>query len=323
MSVAASDIYFFKALTNNDLTSNGGRISTVEISDNVLNNLFPNVTDSERTSGKTRYRKLFIKNQAAASGEILINPRLWIGRQSDGGDYFRIKKGNDTDIQSAAVSGENWSGAGVLNAGISSGESTIVVDFDTNDGVFSGESVLMSIGSGGVRDTITALGPISWAGNQATFDISGEMNYNHSAGEIVATIVELDDLEVVSHSWVETSASGTYNEGSYPVGLYPKGSVTDSWTLTFSDATNFSVSGAATGSVGSGDTSTDFQPANGSSYYFKINASGWGGSWQAGDSITFQTVHSAKGVWVKQVTPAGTSSIASSVVTLEGTGESA
>ena len=168
------------------------------------------------------------------------------------------------------------------------------------------------------------VGTPSWIGNAATFSISGELGYNFSATTtIVSAIVYLGTVEKSTSGWVETSSSGTYDETTYPVVPYNVGTVTDSWTLTFTDATNFAVVGTNTGSVGAGDINTDFSPSNGSSYYLKIDKDGWGGAWALGDVVTFNTVHAGKAIWVKEVVPAGIASYSNNIVDLEWRGESA
>lgn len=58
------------------------------------------------------------------------------------------------------------------------------------------------------------------------------------------------DLLATVDNWVETGA-GTYNESTYPVLLDHIGTAEQTWTLTFTDATNFTVIGDTIGSVGS------------------------------------------------------------------------
>jgi len=325
MSISATDIKFYKAANNNDLVSNGGRISSTEIVDTTLNNLFPNITSADRVAGKTRYRKTFVRNENTED-LALQDAEIWIGSKSTGGDYFQLKIGTDTDTQDEADDYTNWAGAGTLHSAVGSGETSLVVDYDTNSGVYSGENLMVHVDDGSNEADVKVLGSPtvpSWVGNKATFNISGDLGYNFDTDTIVSTVVDMGDIETSSDSWTETSPAGTYDETTYPLVLYNVGSVTDSWTLTFSDATNFSVTGASTGSLGAGDTSTDFQPSNGSSYYLKIDKDGWGGTWAVGDTITFNTVHAGKGLWVKEVVPAGISSKANNTVRLDGKGESA
>ena len=321
MSIAASDVKFYKATNNNDTAANGGRISSTEIVDNSLNNAFPNVSSAERIAGLTRYRKEFLRNENA--GDLaLYSGEVWIGTRSLADDYFQLKAGTDMDAQSDAEGYSDWCGVGLLANAYGSGESSIEVDFDAPSGVWEGAPIHITDGSGELDTTV--VGTPSWVGNTATITISGELGANYSATTtIVSTIVDLGTVQKATASWVETSSSGTYDETTYPVTTYNAGTVTDSWTLTFTDATNFSVVGTNTGSVGSGDINTDFQPANGSSYYLKIDKDGWGGSWALGDTVTFTTTHAGKGFWVKEVVPAGISSYSNNTVVLNWRGESA
>ena len=140
MSIAASDVKFYKAQNNNDQTGNGGPIAdspSNQIVDGQLNNAFPNVSVSERTLGVTRYRKIFLKNENLTD-LTLQSTRVFISDRSTADDYFRIKNGTDTDTQADAVGYSNWSGAGILDAGVNSGETSLSVDFDVAAGLQSG-----------------------------------------------------------------------------------------------------------------------------------------------------------------------------------------
>jgi len=321
MSITASDIKFYKAVNNNDTAANGGRISSTEIVDNSLNNGFPNVSSAERVAGLTRYRKEFMRNEN--TGDLaLYSGEIRIGTKSNSDDYFQLKSGNDTDQQSDAEGYSDWCGTGLLANAYGSGESSIEVEFDTPSGIWDGAPIHIDDGSNELDTSV--VGAPSWVGNTATITISGELGSNYSAlTTVISTIVDLGTIQTATGSWVEISSAGTFDESTYPVTTYNVGTVTDSWTLTFSDATNFSVTGTNTGSVGSGDLNTDFQPANGSSYYFLIDKDGWGGSWAAGDTVTFTTTHAGKGFWVKEVVPAGIASYSNNTVTLDWRGESA
>ena len=320
MSISGSNISFYKASNNNDTSGNGGRISTTEITTNTLNNLFPNVSSSERTNGLTRYRKAFLRNENTGN-LTMYSGEIWIGSKSTSNDYFRMHAGTDTDTQVTAEGYSDWAGTGLLSSAAGSGESSISVEYDTGDGVWNGAAVHIDDGTNEVDTSV--VGAPSWVGNTATLTVSGELGYNFSATTtVVSTIVDLDNVEASSSGWTESSTSGTYDETTYPVTTYNVGTVTDSWTLTFSDANNFSIAGTVTGSVGSGDISTNCRPINGSSYYFSLDKDGWGGSWAAGDTVTFNTVHAGKGFWVKEVVPAGIASYSNNTVRLDWRGES-
>lgn len=327
MSIGGADLKWFKSKVISDVANNGGGMSAVEVISGVKNNLFPNVTHLHRVSGITRYRKAFMHNQN--SEELTLESSLcWVGRMTPAGDYIRIKAGTNIDIQSDATDYTNWKGAGTLNTNITGGVTTQCdVVFDTADGVYDGNTVHISDGINEEFFTIDSSSGVSWAGSTATLILAGgaTFTYSYSSGPstIVAACESLGDIVASSSDWQETNIhGGSYDEGTYPLVVYNAGTVEDEWTLTFTGSGAFGVSGTITGSVGSGTTSADFKPANGSSYYFMVDKDGWSGSWDVGDSITFDTHHAAKAVWVKEVVPAGAASYSNNNPRLDLYGES-
>lgn len=78
MSIVAGNLDFFLsggASNTNPNLSLGGVISTTEVVDNTLNNLFDDVTGDEHTAGATEYRAIFFKNSSA---ETAYNAKIWI-----------------------------------------------------------------------------------------------------------------------------------------------------------------------------------------------------------------------------------------------------
>jgi len=99
-----------------------------------------------------------------------------------------------------------------------------------------------------------------------------------------------------------------YDEATTPLELYPVGTVNDTWTLTIANSgTEFTVSGASTGALANGTIGVDYKPANGASFLFNLPGAGWGvvDPSDDGETIIFKTAHSAKGLWVKHIVPAG------------------
>lgn len=101
------------------------------------------------------------------------------------------------------------------------------------------------------------------------------------------------------------------------------GTAEQTWTLTFTDATNFTVVGDTIGSVGSGSRSADFAPSNGavSKPYFTLRTAGWGGTWAAGNTIVWQTHPNAIPIWETRVVPASAASMAGNGITAVFEGE--
>ena len=321
-----TDLVLMKSTVRSDADANGGRMSYTQVSSGVLNNMFPNVTQSERTAGVTRYRKFFFRNKNA-SNETAVNSRIWISSRSSGGDYFRLKAGTDTDVQSAADDYTSWLGTGYISTALAADSTSLEATFDAATGVYAGSVIRLSDSSGGEEFLTIATGGVSWNGNVATITCTSgaRSTYPASQNSLVCGVVDLGDLVAATSGWTETSAAGTYDESTYPVSVNNKGTVSDTWTLTFTGATTFTVSGANTGSVGSGSTASAFQPINASegsgNYYFEILAAGWGGTWAVGETVTFTTTHACAGVWVKEVVPAGCAAQTSNLMTLKLYGE--
>jgi len=320
MPIVSTDIKFYRSAINNDLVTNGGRISTSRVLDNVLNNLFPNVSSTEREAGLTRYRKMFIRNENA-NALTFENVRAFIRVPSLADDYFRLIAGTDIDTQNDLSGYTDWCGTGILHASLLGGETEIEVDYDAANGVFDGATLVLQDDYS--REFVTVDGTPSWLGTKATITLATPVSNAFDALDtIVGTVIDFGDIEPSVTNWVETG-SGTYDETNFPLTLYNIGTIYDDWTLTFTSSTAFSVTGAVTGSIGAGSTLSDFKPTNGSSWYFLLSSSGWGGSWSIGDTITFRTVHAGKALWLKEVVPAEIAAYSNNVVTLHILGESA
>lgn len=320
MAISSSQIKFYRSIYVNDSLTNGGRIGTTQMTDGSLNNLFRNVQSDEREAGIDLYRKFFIKNDNPLDS-ALTNPRMYISNISSGEDYFQIAAGTDSDNQGLADDYTDWCGSGRLAVNILSGENSLAVNCKQASGIPSGSSLILF--DGVQRAEITMLGNPIWSGEKATIIVDGVIGSSFVAEEtIVSAILPLNDITPTITDWFETSSAGTYNEETYPVILYNIGSITESWTLTFTSSTEFTVTGAVTGSLGNGTITGNFVPENIIGYYFNLNRYGWSGSWVAGDTITFKTTHAAQGVWIKESVPAGAESQIYNLFTVKLLGES-
>jgi hypothetical protein len=86
MAIVASDLKFLLsggAGNTSPAASLGGIISTTEVVDDTLNNLFDDVTGAEHTAGDTNYRCIYVKNNSA---EIAYNVKLYIDTNTPAAD---------------------------------------------------------------------------------------------------------------------------------------------------------------------------------------------------------------------------------------------
>ena len=320
MAITKDQISFYKSVYVNDGLSNGGRISNTLIMDDSLDNLFRNIQSSERESGIILHRKLFIKNENPEN-ILLGNPRLFIENVNSGEDYFQIAIGTYQDNQADAVGITDWHGVGRLLNNLLSGESSFSVLCKQASGYPSTGSIIISDGL--QQAECVLLNAPSWNGTEVSLVISSEVGLNFAADSIVSSVLPISELKPSIAYWIKTSVSGAFDDTGHPISLFNIGTIDEGWIITFLNSTTFNVTGAVIGSLGSGLISADFAPVNGSSYYFLISKDAWSGSWIAGDTITFNTVQAAQGIWIKESVPTGSGSQANNLCQLGIKGESA
>lgn len=344
MTVQASEIKWYKSAVSSDVSSNGGRISSTEIVYGTKNNFWPDVPQSERTAGSTKYRKAFIK-VANSSNLALYSTRFFVETVTPGGDRIIFHPATNTDTQSNMATSGQWYGGGQLNGDISSGATTITVATEggSTDSIFA-NGVLIRISNKSSVDAISGTeefiylassNAVSWNGTIATLTLAnGTSNGYLASNTKIASVWEAGTIASSVDSWARSSNAGVY-DGWSGGGTVPDAVIVDSiggieqtWTITFTSATAFTVSGDIVGSVGTGNTSTDLAPNNPdfSRPYFTMPASGagsWSGTWANGDIISFRTHPAAIALWQKRIVPANTSSLAGNSIIIGMTGESA
>jgi hypothetical protein len=317
----ADDIKFFRSKAVTDTDANGGHMdASAEVVSGVKFNLFPRVSSAERAAGKTRFRKAFMANRADGS-EAAYDAALALTVPSRGGDRFYIKAASAADTQ-ADLTDSGWTGGGSLYSDVSAGDTEIQVLFESDDyEVPDGSLVLVKSDSGAMFSARTADGGescVSWSGNVATVRLAAQVPDNYSAEDTYAGIcIELGNLEIAVTDITVTSSSGVFDEES--VSVSNAGMTDDTWTFTFTSPTAFTVAASAAGTLASGSVASTYGVMNssGGDFYFLIYSSAWQGTWQSGDTLTFKTVSSAKGFWMKEIVPAGTERETDNMVRLD------
>ncbi len=341
MTIQTSELKFYKSAIVADTTANGGRIAAAEAATGVKNNVWPDVPQTERVAGSTKYRKTFLK-VANASGLALYSAQLFVETPTPGGDRVIFHPGTNTDTQGTMTTTGQWYGAGALNADISSGATTIVVATEggSADAIFA-NGVLIRVSNKATVDAssgteefvyLASSNAVSWNGTLATLTLSTPLaNAYQAYNTRVASVWEIGTIAPAVDTWARSTAAGVYagwsGGGSTPSIVIPNaiGGIEQTWTITFSSATVFSVVGDTVGAVGTGNTSTDLSPNNSdfSVPYFTMPASGWSGTWANGDVISFKTHPAAAAFWQKRIIPANTASLAGDKVIFGVSGESA
>ncbi|MBF0310532.1 MAG: hypothetical protein HQL56_13485 [Magnetococcales bacterium] len=340
--IVSSELKLYPSQVRNDTSGNGGRMATTAIADSVINNVLPNVSEAERAAGITRYRKLFRK-VANADNLPLTSARLFIAKPTQAGDRVTIFPATQTDTQSGITGSERLYGCGPLNANASLGATSVAVATEAAaDAIFrDGDLIRISnkpdVGSlTGVTEFIrlAASNAVSWNGDLATLTFAEGQSLGNdylAADTFVGSCIEAGSIEATASDWSLSSASGTYDgwngSGTSPDILIPDaiGGIEQTWTLTFTSATAFTCVGDTVGAAGGGSTNgADFAPTNAtfSRPYFTLPASGWGGTWATGNTLTFKTHPAAYPFWLKYKVPAGCGTLAGNNVVVAVNGES-
>lgn len=335
MTILASELKWYKAEEVSLATTNGGLMSANEAVSGVVNNVWPHVLKAERDAGSTVYRKLFAK-VANDADETLIAADLWNDLPTEGDDWIIMWKGTQTDTQATAAShsGAIYA-ANALNANVTAGVSTITLlleHADQEDAYVDGEQIRLTDmvdpeSATGNEEILTINGTPSLATLVLTIVVDEVIanSYTVAGGGRAMSICNVGDIEASSDNWAETSSIGTYDEGSYPVILDNIGTINETVTLTFTDATNFTGVGSVSGALGSGTIGGDFSPSNAdfTKPYFTLEAAGFGGTWASAETIVFDTIPAAAPLWLKRTVPVGSSSLAGNKNTTALSGESA
>jgi hypothetical protein len=336
MPILDNEIVWRPAALMSDVTpaQNGGRMAFSQLVSGVKNNLFPDVSQSERLAGSTKWRKAFI-HVNSAQDTALLNVRLFLDALTPAGDFVVFQPGTQTDTEDQIV-GRPY-GIGTLYAPASGGATQLLVACERNPEYATlqpfrvGDRLRVSdrpsTGGAGNEEWVTISG-VSYGTDFATVDVSPALvNSYATSNTLVSSVLELPSAVAGVTGVSVTSGGGSF--GSATVGnltAHNKGAVQENWTLTFTSATTFTVSGNTVGTLASpGSISADYAPLNPATGtpYFTIKAIGWSGSFQAGNTMSFTTQPAAIPIWYRRQVPAGTFSLANNFCSLALHGESA
>ncbi len=331
------DIKSYHAAEVSSVSTNGGRMSADEIISGVVNNVWPHVPKAERTAGAELHRKIFIKAADDTDGTLMA-AQQYIHQPTDGDDNIVAFVGTLTDTQADITTNERKYGAAVLQANITGNPSTFVVTvedaslatgtdalFQDGDDIILTEKLTPDAVSGN-EEFLTISGTPSVSGADVTITVAEAIANDYTAGSAwAASIIDKGDTECSTDTFVDTTAGdGAYDDSLYPVICDNIGTVEDSVTIQFTDATHFSCTGSSGIDYGTGDTATDFSPTNAdfTKPYFTLEAAGFSGTWAATDTITFNIHPAAFAIWLRRTVPAACASLANNKVTTVTVGES-
>lgn len=332
----STDLKVYKA------KSNGRMDGSQPVTSGVLQNVFPHVTSAQRTAGYFDYKKTFWKVADDSDG-TLLDPEIYVDAPTASAtDYVtmfamgqrdRVEDltgyGTGTDTQrkygSAYLAENITAGASTLvvnvkNAALATGSDKIFADGDTIKLTDKATADALT----GNEETLTISGAPVVDGLEVTITVVGTIANSYTAATTptptsprVSSLITPADIAASKTVPVVTSAAGTLDTTTYPIILDNIGSVDEDWTLTFTDATHFTLTGDSLGTVTTGIISADFAPNNATftKPYFTIELEAWGGTWAAGNTVTFTTHPAAVGTGQKRVVPAASASLANNKTT--------
>lgn len=312
MSVIPQEIKFYKSSTITNTGINGGRLSKNTYTSNTLNNVFPSVSPAERTAGTIRHRKAHIKIDNA-DDVVSANKLIFLSDISSAAGVRNVLfEGTQRNTQANITGSEKKHGVGRLNTNVTAGSTTLIADYETGSAadtvIQSGDAVYISDDTNSFEYEVLS---VSWTGEQCTIELTtGLLNdYLAATPTTISTCIKKTNVQPTVSNWVETSATGAYDESSYPVLVGNLATIEQTWTVTFTSSTTFNAAGDTIGSIGSGTISSNFSPNNidFSAPYFTLSSAGFSGTWATNNTIVFQTHPNSTPIWIKQIVTAGAS----------------
>lgn len=328
MPLSPADILFRRSANMTDTAAtNGGRMASGILNTGIKNAVFPDVRNAERLAGSDKWRKVFLHFAPMDSSQALdVHVIPWAPTIAD--DRVRVHAGTQTDTQAtiAATPGNAYGAANANTASLPAGSTSVAVTlesaaetiFRVGDTVYITDKDAVTSSTG--AEEYTTLSAVSVTGTTATLTFTAlQYAYTETAtAKIrVASVIPLGDVLPTVAAGTLTSAAGTFDDTK--VQVVPRSTIDDIWTLTFTSATAYSVSGAVTGALAiSGSISGNFSPTNVDfgGPYFTLPTTAFGGTFAPGDTATFTTHPAARGLWLRRIVPAGCTSFASDEFTL-------
>ena len=297
--ILASEIKLYQSATVNNTSSNGGVMGSVELTGSTL---FPAAQNQERITGSTTYRKVFEKIDNA-DNLALTNAYVFIDQYTPGQDYVVLAPATQTDTQ-GTMSISRWYGAGGATANAGATSITLVQDntmtlFATGDMAVITDKVNITDETGGIE--YFEVGTVAQNANTVTLQIANSyalINTYGSGTRVASTITSPTIATSVTDKVVTSATGGTFDTAW--VLLDNIGAVEETYTLTFTNSTNYTLYGTRLGLLGSASISQNM----GFNVYLTIHSSAFGGSFQTGDTVVFKTHPAALPLWLRRTIPA-------------------
>ena len=308
MSLTASDLIVYRAITNSSELNNGGMMSSNVAITGLQDNIFPDISDVERLSGGTTWRKIFWKNNNIDSLGFR-NVFAMLTSYLVGNDIILFCSGSYDDTQSSIQNTTRFYGAATIRIAATPGSSIIygtlanssIVPFVTGDSIIINNDVTNEI-----FDNVT----VDVSGSNITIALTAgqtiQNTYNPS-NTFISSVLSVPDLVPSYDSLSTISPYGLMNVAEYDIQLINIGTIYQTWPISFYSSSQFTLQGSTLGYVNNGDILHTFSPLNPdcNAPYLTIPTNTWQGTWNIGDTVTFITYPSSIALWFKRIVPAG------------------
>ena len=317
MALNSADIVFRHS---NNLTDGTGGIATTTIASNAKNAIFPDVTSAQRRDGHKLGRKVWV-HFAAPDGSTAADVKLCPFAPTAAGDCVVLRAVGATRAAEAWAETDTQRiyGIGTVASPISSGQSVLTVTAESAyaaGGFAEGDTILITDKTSPTASTgaeeYAVIADLSVSGVTLTITTAAALGNAYAAGARVAACLGVESAAPTVTAGA-TSSGATIDASK--ITLASTSVAEDTWTATFSSATDYTLAGAVLGAAGSGTISTTLS-GTGVAAGLKITAGAFGGTLADGSTITFSTQAAAVPVWMIRHVPAGTGTFATNTATI-------
>jgi hypothetical protein len=226
MALDAAQLKFYRSLVWSDAAGNGTGIDTgTEIVTATSENIFPNITDAERSSGVTKYKKVFFYNNNA---DAYNNVKAWIETQTPSADTAVTilaggsvsTQGTDTVVPTTTftfAASTSVVASADCSKQLRPGEQIWNSTNDTN----SAKQTISAISADGLTITLgSAYAGTTGAGKAATVQKITDATFvtaiNESAGVVLGSLANAQSIAVWIKLVVGASAAG-YTDDTFTI----------------------------------------------------------------------------------------------------------
>ncbi len=308
MAVDSAELRLYQAVN----LALGGRMSAVEVVEGSEQSVHPNFSQAQRSAGATSNAKLFFKISDIENG-TLSNCKVMLKLPTPGDTNVKIYAGTQTDLVADHPAPRLY-GVGIVSAvgGVSPGDAgfDVEVEADGADIFQTGDTIFL-------RDDnayeFLVIDTVSVAGTTVTLTTTTTVvaAYTLAANTSCASCILSGTVETSSSNYSVASAAGTLDEVNNPAVLDNIGTVEETWTLTFTTATAYTVSGAILGVVGVGNRTVDSAITNPdfARDYLTLPFALFTGTYVAGDTVTLKTHPASIGFFSRYEAPVNTAEL--------------